>query len=75
MLSGHPGEVTIHFNNQDAGVVHNIQFFSPSGASVGATALVAGPSLDALTFTVGAGTYAYKCDVHPGTMRGRLIVS
>jgi plastocyanin len=65
--------VTVTFNNQDAGVTHDIVFFAPGGAQVAASDLFAGPGMRTLTFTPATpGTYAFKCSVHPREMTGAL---
>ncbi len=73
------GAVTINFSNQDTGVTHNIHFFkgtSASGASVGNTAISAGPVQVMLSLgALASGTYYYQCDVHPSQMKGTLTVS
>jgi plastocyanin len=72
-------EVTIHFDNQDAGVVHNISFYTKSDGKTkipGATGnLITGPSAEDLKFTAPtAGTYYFRCDAHPDQMNGSFTV-
>ncbi|MBI5290083.1 MAG: cupredoxin domain-containing protein [Chloroflexi bacterium] len=72
------GSVTIKFDNQDAGVVHNFHVFNGKDAKaddLAASDLEAGPIQQELTFTVEAGEYFYQCDAHPTTMKGTLKVS
>src|SRR5581483_11763065 len=59
------GQVTIRFDNQDTGVVHNLHLFrgtSATGESVGATAEAPGPDVADLTVDLTQGTYFYHCD-------------
>jgi plastocyanin len=63
---------TIHFDNQDASVPHNVQIKDASGASVFKGDIFSGVAtkdyqVNALT----AGTYEFVCDVHPN-MKGTL---
>ena len=68
---------TIAFDNQDAGIPHNISIYTDSSASKAlfTGALVTGPKK--LVYKVGAlkaGTYYFRCDVHPTTMNGTFVV-
>ena len=72
---------SIDFENQDAGTPHNIHVFSadpatvPSAESLFMGDLVTGPG--SATYQVPAlpaGQYAFRCDVHPTTMKGVLVV-
>ena len=73
-LSAPAGGITISLVNQDAGVLHNIQFFA-GGASIGMTPLATGPTTQALSLgSLQPGTYTFKCDVHPQQMNGTLTV-
>ena len=66
--------VTIAFNNADSGVPHDIDVFSPSGGSIGKTAVITGPAQATVSLgALAAGTYPFKCDVHP-FMHGTLSV-
>ncbi len=70
--------VTINFNNKDTGVSHNFALYTDSSASssifVGQT--VAGPGTTTYKFTAPskAGSYFFRCDVHPTQMTGTFIV-
>lgn len=74
------GQVRVRLDNRDAGVQHNIAFYMSSTnltpvapGSVGT--IFAGPGLDDTVFTIpAAGTYFFRCDVHPTTMTGNFIV-
>ena len=72
--------VTIDFNNQDA-TIHNVEIFTDSSAT---TRL--GGAKDASEFIAGgatatykvdplkAGTYFFRCDIHPTVMTGTFVV-
>jgi plastocyanin len=69
--------VSFTFDNQDAGVLHNVDFFSDAAytQSVFKGPDVTGPST--ATFEVpplSAATYYYRCDYHP-TMTGTVAVT
>jgi len=64
-------ESVITFDNQDAGVAHNIAI---TGTEFG-TPIANGPVEQQLTFTLPAGVYPFICEVHPGDMTGTLTVS
>lgn len=71
-------EVTVTLDNRDAGVPHNIAFYTDSSASqlIAGTEVENGPVTQTLTFTAptAPGTYFFRCDVHPDTMTGALVV-
>jgi len=76
-LSAAAGTVTLDLDNQDAGVPHNLHVFSgtsATGASLGATALEAGPIRQSLKLELAKGQYSFVCDVHPTTMTGTITV-
>jgi plastocyanin len=71
------GALTIEFDNQDGGVLHNIHFYrgeDADGESVAETELETGPITQTVTFDVQPGEYYYVCDAHPTTMEGILTV-
>ena len=67
-------EVTITFENLDDGIPHN--FHVQAGAAGDfKTEIEDGPITQSLTFTiVQPGSYTFVCDVHPGRMKGQLVV-
>ena len=71
------GAVTVRFDNRDPGVVHNLHVFrgaNAQGESLGQTALAAGPVQQELTLNLAAGSYFFRCDAHPTTMKATLTV-
>jgi plastocyanin len=64
--------VHLAFDNQDAGVEHDIVIFDASGAKVASTDATPGPIQQSLTFMATAPRYVFKCSVHPQTMNGTL---
>jgi nitrite reductase (NO-forming) len=69
---------TVDFDNQDPSVPHNLSIYTDSSAAdplfIGD--LVTGPKK--VTYEVPAleaGTYVFRCDVHPTTMTGTFVVS
>jgi plastocyanin len=76
-LEAPPGDITIVFDNQDAGVVHNLHVFEgedADGEDIAETELETGPLVQELPMTLDAGQYFYVCDAHPTTMKGVLEV-
>lgn len=71
-------QVTINFHNNDSGVPHNIAVYTDSTAktSIYVGQIINGVSSAAYTFTAPttAGTYFFRCDVHPNSMTGKFIV-
>ena len=71
----------VTLDNKDAAIQHNVAFYTNRSAS---TLLVpgqsqgeifAGPAAKTLTFTPPrAGSFFFRCDVHPDTMTGTLTV-
>jgi plastocyanin len=69
--------VTVQFDNSDAGVLHNVAFYQTSQAAqrIFVGDLFAGPEVRNYQFNApAAGTYFFRCDVHPDTMTGTFTV-
>jgi plastocyanin len=70
-------ETTIQFDNKDEGLPHNFALYEDENS---ATAIfqgdtVEGPATTEYTFPApDAGTYFFRCDVHPTQMSGTAIV-
>ncbi len=66
---------TIKFDNQDA-ESHNLDILDqPGGTSLFAGKIIKGPKT--VTYTVkplAAGTYYFRCDLHPLRMNGEFLV-
>jgi alcohol dehydrogenase (cytochrome c) len=74
-----PGaQVTVNFDNKDSGVPHNFAVYQDSSASqsIFKGQIVTGPTTTTYTFTAPskAGTYYFRCDVHPTAMFGDFVV-
>ena len=70
--------ITIAFDNKDPSVPHNVSIYTDESAKKALFTgdMVTGPKK--ITYDVGtlpAGTYFFRCDVHPTTMTGTLTVS
>ena len=66
---------TINFDNQDAGLTHNLDVYDKQGGtSLGATDLAPGVVQQTLKLTLDTGTYYFQCDAHPTQMYGQLSV-
>jgi hypothetical protein len=82
-LSANAGaEFSVTLDNQDAGVLHNIAFYTNRAASAplipGETVgrIFPGVAQDTMTFTPPRpGTFFFRCDVHPDTMTGSFVVN
>ena len=65
---------TIHFNNKDGGIPHNIEILDASGMQMFKGSIITGPAeTDYQVPALQAGTYQFKCTVHPN-MVGTLTV-
>jgi hypothetical protein len=73
--------IRVRLNNLDTGVDHNIAFYQSATnlqpiapTAIGTT--FPGPGVDDTAFDIpNAGTYFFRCDVHPTTMTGDFIVT
>jgi hypothetical protein len=69
--------VVVRLDNADAGVLHNFALYNNSQASqrIFVGELTTGPRVIDYKFTApAAGTYFFRCDVHPDTMTGSFAV-
>ncbi len=73
--------ITIVFDNKDPDTQHNVEVFTNSsatdrvGGAASATDVIVGPA--STTYQVPAlqpGNYFYRCDVHPTSMTGTLVI-
>ncbi len=73
---------TVDFNNQDAGVPHNVDIYKDPGytqhlaGANGTGDTITGPNTT--TYSVQglpAGTYYFRCDIHPTLMTGVFVVA
>jgi plastocyanin len=71
-------DVTVTLDNKDAGVLHNVAFYTSRAATqkIAAMELLTGPAKATITFTApaSAGTFFFRCDVHPDSMSGAFVV-
>ncbi len=70
--------VTINFDNMDAGIPHNVAVYENRDAqkAIFVGDVINGPETIAYNFMAPAeaGTYFFRCDVHPRTMIGDFLV-
>lgn len=70
-------QVRLQFDNKDAGVLHNVSFYTNNRATtkIYVGDLISGPMTTTYTFTSpAAGTYFFRCDAHPDQMTGTFNV-
>jgi plastocyanin len=71
-------EVTVTLDNRDAGVLHNVAFYTNRSASqaIFVGELSTGPATTTESFNAPstAGSYFFRCDVHPDQMTGTFNV-
>jgi len=74
-LSAPAGPFTIHFDNKDAGVSHDVDILDSSGAKVVDDKDFPGPGTqDYNVPPLKPGTYKFECSIHPTQMFGTLTV-
>jgi len=80
-VSASSGDFTLCFDNQDAGVAHNVAIFKDKatadsgGQALASDDLFAGPKVDSFDVKgLAPGSYYFHCDAHPPTMFGTLTV-
>jgi plastocyanin len=67
--------ITITFDNQDAGIAHDLIVYTPSGAIAAQIPAFAGVAQQLAMFTPGGGgNYFFKCSLHPLSMTGAINV-
>ncbi len=75
------GNARIHFSNNDTGVQHNVGVYKSSTditavASGSIGTIFTGTGIDDIVFaTPAAGSYYFRCDVHPTSMFGNFVVA
>jgi plastocyanin len=74
--AGQPVQLT--FDNKDAGVLHDVAFYTNSSATtlIYQTDMTTGPAVKTFDFTAptAPGNYFFRCNVHPDTMTGSFVV-
>jgi plastocyanin len=78
-ITASPGAaITVTLNNQDAGVSHNVSFYTNKSATtkIFVGDLDPGPATRDEKFTAptAPGNYFFRCDVHPDQMTGTFVV-
>jgi plastocyanin len=78
IISSPSVQVTVIHDNRDAGVLHNVAFYTSRAATspIFVGELFPGPRVVTESFTAPAtpGSYFFRCDVHPDTMTGTFTV-
>jgi plastocyanin len=67
----------IQFDNEDAGVQHNVAIYSDSSAAnnLFRGTIVTGPTQTSYSVpALPAGSYYFQCDVHPSQMNGTIVI-
>jgi plastocyanin len=70
-------QATVTLDNQDAEVLHNFSIYTTTDAAtpVFKGDLTTGPTTETYTIPpLQPGAYYFRCDVHPDTMHGTLVV-
>lgn len=66
--------LTLVFDNQAAGVSHNVSIHTPDGNAEFTGKVIAGPQkVNYQVPALKSGTYSFQCDVHPQQMTGTLV--
>jgi plastocyanin len=66
---------TIHFDNKDAGQLHNVEIKDGGGATLFRGEIITGPAvIDYAVDPLPAGSYSFICSVHPN-MTGTMTAS
>jgi cytochrome c oxidase subunit II len=68
---------TISFDNEDSGIAHNVQIYKDEGFTIRVTNNPIFPGVATHNYQgapLTAGAYKFRCDVHPGSMQGDIIV-
>jgi plastocyanin len=78
-ITASPGvDVTVTLDNQDAGVLHNVSFYTNRSAStkifVGELKAGVTQSVEKFKSPGSAGNYFFRCDAHPDQMTGTFVV-
>ncbi|MBA2382925.1 MAG: hypothetical protein H0V73_12510 [Chloroflexi bacterium] len=74
-LTGPATGFTIHFDNKDNGIPHDVDILDGTGKKVVDDKDFPGPGAkDYVIPPLPAGTYKYECSIHPGQMFGTLTV-
>lgn len=70
-------QVTIHFENKDDGIPHNVAIYTEQGGeAIFQGEVITGPASRDYTFEAPEpGTYYFQCDVHPPQMNGTVVVA
>ena len=70
-------QTTVQFDNQDEGQSHNLAIYEDESAETAIFQgdIVEGPTMTEYVFTApDAGTFFFRCDVHPTQMTGTVVV-
>ncbi len=65
---------TLDFDNQDAGIPHNVAIYDGDAALFEGEVITGLKKASYEVEALDAGTYEFRCDVHPDQMKGAFIV-